>query len=112
MSQSDYIKNIARFGLENNQESLLSALNELIEHSKKSNRINFALQLQSILKDSIRQQKTSSLTRTGSDAYFTRMDDREVNDLILEKLTSDYSFENLVVTDEVKNRVGVIHKGA
>jgi SpoVK/Ycf46/Vps4 family AAA+-type ATPase len=106
MSQFDYIKEIAKSGLENNQEKLLSILNELIDYSKKTKKLNFAIQLQSILKDSIRQQQTNNLTKVGGEKYFNRIEDKETNELILEKLTSDYSFENLIctksVTDELK----------
>ncbi|SRR6266496_3377029 len=102
MSQFEYIKDIAKFGLENDQEKLLSALNELIEHSKKTKKINFALQLQSILKDSIHQQKSNTLTKVGSENYFNRIEDKEVNELILEKLTSDYTFENLVANSHIR----------
>ena len=107
MSQFDYIRNIAKYGLENDQEKLLTELNELIEYSKQTKKINLALQLQSILKESLRQSKTSTLTKVGSDAYFNRVDDRELNDLILEKLTSDYSFENLVVKKEIKDELNL-----
>jgi AAA+ superfamily predicted ATPase len=110
MSQFAYIKEIAKYGLENDQEKLLSVLNELIEHSKKNKKINFALQLQSILKDTIRQQQTSSLTKVGSETYLQRAEDREVNELILEKLTSDYSFENLVSNDKVKKELAYFIK--
>lgn len=105
MSQFAYIKDIAKYGLENDQEKLLAVLNELIDHSKKSNKINFALQLQSILKDTIRQQQTSGLTKVGSETHFQRIEDKEVNDLILEKLTSDYTFENLVCDVKVKKEL-------
>lgn len=105
MGQTELIKDIAKYGLENDQEKLLSVLNELIEHSKKSRRLNFALQLQSILKDSIKLQKTSGLTKVGSEAYFQKAEDREVNDLIIEKLTSDYTFENLICDEKVKNQL-------
>ncbi len=101
MSQSNFIKDIARYGLENDQEKLLSVLNELIEHSKKTKKLNFALQLQSLLKDAIRHQ-APNLTKVGSDAYFDRFKDNDLNDLILEKLTSDYNFSNLVASDDVK----------
>jgi len=110
MSQFEYIKDIAKFGLENDQEKLLAALNELIEHSKNTKKINFALQLQSILKDSIRQQKTHTLTKVGSETYFNRIEDKEVNDLILEKLTSDYSFKNLVVNKGVRQELELFIK--
>ncbi|NII23553.1 AAA family ATPase [Pseudoflavitalea sp. X16] len=115
MSQFDYIKNIAKFGLENDQEKLLSVLNEFIEYSKQHKKINLALQLQSLLKESIHQGKTSNLTKAGSEAYYNRIDERELNDLILEKLTSDYTFENLVVTEEVRNELALFireHKAA
>ena len=101
MSQFDYIKDIAKYGLENDQEKLLSVLNELIDYSKKSKKTNFAIQLQSILKESFRQQKASSLTKVGSDSYFNRIEDREVRDLILEKLTSDYRLNNIVADKNV-----------
>ncbi len=72
MSQFDYIKDIAKYGLENDQEKLLSVLNELIDYSKKSKKVNFAIQLQSILKESFRQQQSSGLAKVGSAAYFQR----------------------------------------
>lgn len=105
MSQINYIKDIAKFGLENDQEKLLMVLNDLIEHSKQTKKINFALQLQSILKESLRQDKTSNLTKVGSDNHFNRIDDKEYSDLILEKLTSDYRFENLVSSEETREEL-------
>lgn len=105
MSQFNYIKEIARYGLENDQEKLLTALNELIDHSKRTKKINFALQLQSLLKDSIRQQQTSGLLKVGSPKHILREEDREVSEFIIEKLTSDYNFENLVCSNEVKEEL-------
>lgn len=105
VSQFDYIKEIAKFGLENDQDGLLSSLNELIEYSKKTKKVNFAIQLQSILKDAIKEQRTSGLTKVGSDTYYERVADREVGDLILEKLTSEYSFENLVCNYQVRKQL-------
>ena len=105
MSQFDYIKDIAKYGLENDQEKLLNVLNDLIEHSKSTKKLNFAIQLQSILKDSIRLQKNNNLTKVGSDQYFNRIEDKEVSDLILEKITSDYSLSNIVIEDKVKKEL-------
>jgi AAA+ superfamily predicted ATPase len=105
MSQFDFIKDLAKFGLENNQESLLMVLNELIEHSKKTKKINFALQLQSLLKDSIRNQQVSGLAKVGSAKHVLREEDREVSEFILEKITSDYHFENLICSENVKNEL-------
>ncbi|WP_454059752.1 AAA family ATPase [Elizabethkingia ursingii] len=105
MSQQEYIKDIAKFGLQNDQEGLLSVLSELIEHSKKSKKLNFAIQLQSILKDSIRSQKSNALTKVGTDSYFQKIDDREISDLILEKVTSDYNLENIISEETVSKEL-------
>lgn len=105
MSQFNYIKEIAKYGLENDQDKLLSVLNELIEYSKKTKKVNFAIQLQSILKEAIKNQQTSGLTKVGSPKHFQRVEDREVGDLILEKITSDYRFENLVSDKLVKKQL-------
>lgn len=106
MSQFDYIKEIAKYGLENDQERLLSVLNKFVEYSKKTKKVNFAIQLQSILKESMRhQQSANNLTKVGSDSYFQRVDDRDIQELILEKITSDYSLENIVAEDKVMNNL-------
>lgn len=110
MSQFDLIKNIAKFGLENDQERLLSVLNELIEYSKKTKKVNFALQLQSILKEGLRQQKISPLTKVGSDSYYNRIESKELDDLILEKLTSEYSLDSLVSEETVKSELELFIK--
>ncbi|SES23465.1 AAA family ATPase [Pedobacter rhizosphaerae] len=110
VSQSDYIKDIARFGLENDQEKLLMALNELIAHSKTTKKTNLALQLQSILKDSIRQQQSKTLMKVGSPVHFQRIEDKETDDLILEKITSEYSFENIIGEDGIKSELEYLVK--
>ncbi|MFD2599017.1 AAA family ATPase [Sphingobacterium corticis] len=105
MGQQDYIKDIARFGLENDQEKLLSTLNEFIEHNKNSKKVNFALQLQSLLKDSIRRHQNSSLQKVGSPSHYQSLQERDTEDLILEKLTSAYSLTNLVCTESAKDQL-------
>ena len=37
MSQFDYIKDIARFGLENDRDSLMNTLNELVDYGPRYN---------------------------------------------------------------------------
>lgn len=101
MAQLDYIKEIAKYGLENDQERLLSVLNELIEHSKKTKKLNFAIQLQSILKDSLRHQKSNGLTKVGSETHLNRIEDKELSELILEKITSDYSLDNIIANEKI-----------
>ncbi len=103
MGQIDYIKNIARYGLENDRENLLKSLNEFIEFYKDSKKINLALQLQSLLKESNRN--SGNLTKVGSDHYFNQQNEREINDLFIDKLKSDYRLENLVIDPELKNEL-------
>lgn len=105
MSQFNHIIDIAKYGLSNDQENLLAALNELIEYSKKTKKINFALQLQSILKETIRSQQKTILTKVGSDIHFQRIEDKEYNEFIIEKLTSDYSFKNLICDYNVRKEL-------
>lgn len=105
MTQFEFIRDIAKYGLENDQEKLLIALEELIGHSKKTKKINLALQLQSILKDTIRNQQVNGLTKVGSEKHVLREEDKEVNEFIIEKVTSDYQFENLITNASVKNEL-------
>ena len=114
MSQFDYIKDIARYGLENDQERLLKVLEDLIEYSKKTKKVNFALQLQSILKEGLKQQENSGLSKVGSQKYYIKESDKQIDDLIIEKITSDYTFDNLISQEEQKEKLEFFvkeHKG-
>lgn len=103
MSQHKYIQDIAKYGLENDQQNLLETLKELIQYSKSTRKTNLALQLQSILKDGIRNQETTGLLKVGSTKHILREQHKEIDDFIIEKVTSDYVFTNLVCSDEVRS---------
>jgi len=105
LSQSEFIKDIAKFGLENNQEELFRSLNNFIEHSKKTRKVNFALQLQSLLKESIRNQQVSGLTKVGSSKFALKELNKDLDNLILETVTSDYSLKDIVCSKEVKEEL-------
>ncbi|GAB3729810.1 AAA family ATPase [Spirosoma lituiforme] len=60
-------------------------------------------QRKSILKDAIRQQQTNGSVKLGSPERILREEDREVSDFILEKITSDYRFPNLVCSETVQS---------
>jgi SpoVK/Ycf46/Vps4 family AAA+-type ATPase len=110
MSQLNFIKDIAKFGLENDQERLLGVLNDFIEHSKKTRKVNFAIQLQSLLKETVREQNISGLTKVGSDKYLLRKDDEETSEFIIEKITSDYHFKDLICSNSVKEELEFLLK--
>lgn len=105
MSQFDYIKDIAKLGLSNDLEGLINVLNELIEYSKKTKKTNFALQLQSIVKEALREQQGKGLVRVGTPKHIIRERNHDLHDLIIEKITSDYLFENLVCDSSTMNEL-------
>ncbi|MBX9780031.1 MAG: ATP-binding protein [Chitinophagaceae bacterium] len=101
MSQYDLIKEITRYGIEGDQENLIGAVNQLITYSKNNKKLNFAIQLQSIVKEALSQQ-TGKLVKVGSPSYLNRMEDRDINELILEKVSSQYTLDNLVSSPAIK----------
>ena len=103
MSQFDLIKEIAKYSLNDNKDQLIERLNDLIEHSMRTKKTNFALQLQSIVKDAIRRQEVGGMSILGSPKYKQLEEDKEIQDLIIEKLTSDYKLSDLICNIETKN---------
>ena len=102
MSQFDLIKDIARYSLDDDKDQLIQRLNELVEHSMRTNKTNFALQLQSIIKDAIRRQELGGMSVLGSPRYKQLEEDKEIQELIIEKLTSDYKLSDLICPDDTK----------
>jgi len=105
MSQLDYIKDLAKYGLENNQEKLVSVVNDIIEYSKSTKKLNLAIQLQSFVKESIKGNDAQKLVKVGSPAFFKNQEERETEELILQKLTSEYSFDNLICDEIIKEKL-------
>jgi AAA+ superfamily predicted ATPase len=110
MDANAYIKDIVKFSLENDQEQLVHVLNELIEHSRKTKKVNFALQLQSILKEGLKNQETQGLSKLGSKKFFLKEEERIIDDLVIDKLTSDYSLENLVCDKTIQEELNFFIK--
>lgn len=102
MTQFDYIKDIARFGLENDQEKLKDSLQEMIEHARKSKKTNLAIQLQSILKEAIRHHSSGGSLKTSSGIRFEAPNSKGVDELILDQVTSDYRLSDLICTPQIK----------
>jgi SpoVK/Ycf46/Vps4 family AAA+-type ATPase len=105
MSQNAYVKDIVKFSLENDQEQLIHVLNELIEHSRKTKKVNFALQLQSILKEGLKNQQTKGLSKVGSKKFYLKEEERIIDDLVIDKLTSDYTLESLVCDKTIQDEL-------
>lgn len=96
MDQQDYLKDIIRFGLENNQDKLISTLYQYIEHNKNSRKVNFALQLQAILKES---------QRSGTNLRITNRNIKTDDDFVLERLNSDYRLSNIILDDHALDKL-------
>lgn len=103
MSQFDIIKDIAKYSLDDDKDQLIQRLNELIDYSMRTKKTNFALQLQSIMKDAIRKKELGGTSIFGSSKYKQLEEDKEIQDLIIEKLTSDYKLTDLICSEETKN---------
>lgn len=102
MSQYDLIKDIARYSFNDDKDQLIERLNELVEHSKRTKKTNFAIQLQSIIKDGVRRQGLGGMSIYGSSKFKQLEDDKEIQELIIEKLTSDYKLSDLICPEETK----------
>lgn len=50
------------------------------------------MQLQSLLKDGIRNQELKGLIKFGASQYLLRQEDKEVSEFIFDKKTSGYKF--------------------
>jgi AAA+ superfamily predicted ATPase len=105
MTQLDYIKDLAKYGLENNQEKLVSVVNDLIEYTKSTKKLNLAIELQGFVKDAVRGTRPNALLKVGSPTYFKNQEEREIDELILQKLTSQYSFSNLICEESIKGKM-------
>lgn len=102
MSQYDLIKDIARYSFNDDKDQLIERLNELVEHSKRTKKTNFAIQLQSIIKDGVRRQGLGGMSLYGSSKFKQLEEDKEIQELIIEKLTSDYKLSDLISSEETK----------
>lgn len=101
-TQFDFVKEIAKYGLENDQDNLMKSLAELIEHSRKTKKMNLAIQLQSLLKEAMKEQRYSGLMKIDSNNYFDREDERSTREFILDKVSSDYSFSSIICDEQVR----------
>jgi SpoVK/Ycf46/Vps4 family AAA+-type ATPase len=103
MPQTDLIKDIAKFGLENDQENLYKSLLDLIEYFKNHKKVNLAIQLQSLVKEALKAHANSGMVKVGSPKYLLREEDKELGEFIIDKITSEYRFNNLVCSDSIKH---------
>lgn len=111
MSHYDYIKEITRYALQSDDKRLKEKVQGLIDYSKKINKHNFALELQSILKENWQKQAVNS-----GPAFHNQItesvpvEDQSLKDLVLEKLSSEYSFDDLICEPSVLDNLRLFVK--
>lgn len=61
----------------------------------------------------IRKQNLAGIKAVGSSSYYTAQEEKALDDLVLEKITSDYTMKDLICSDEVRSNLNyVINLGA
>lgn len=101
MKQSDYIREIARLALSNDNSQLVELLYDFISYSQKNNRSKLAIQLQEIIKDTGRTEELEKLREINH-----RTDiDNGCEDIILQKVMSSYTLNDLISTEDVKTNL-------
>lgn len=101
MSQYDYIKDVAKYALANDQSRLRESLYSLVDYSFKTKKVNFATQLQAIIKESRQQADKCEEFRIIPHDLFNN----EANGLILQTVMSSFKLDNLICTPQVRKEL-------
>lgn len=98
MKQADYIKQIAKFALANDNARLRDLLYQYVEYSQQNNRGKFATEILSIIKDSDRENSLGKLKEYRLNKHF----DYKADEYILQTVTSSFTMKDLVCTQDVR----------
>ncbi len=85
MKQAEYIKDLAKYGLENENSKFIDILVRLIEYYKNSGKRNLAIQLQSMLKETIKNKNEHTLTLVAPEKHSFFDDGKDINEFIIER---------------------------
>ena len=96
--QADYIKQIAKFALANDNARLRDLLYQYVEYSQQNNRGKFATEILSIIKDSDRENSLGKLKEYRLNKHF----DYKADEYILQTVTSSFTMKDLVCTQDVR----------
>ena len=98
MKQTDYIKQIAKFALANDNARLRDLLYQYVEYSQQNNRGKFATEILSIIKDSDRENSLGKLREYRLNKEF----ESKADEYILQTVTSSFTMKDLVCTQDVR----------
>lgn len=98
MKQADYIKQIAKFALANDNARLRDLLYQYVEYSQQNNRGKFATEILSIIKDSDRENSLGKLREYRLNKEF----ESKADEYILQTVMSSFTMKDLVCTQDVR----------
>ena len=98
MKQADYIKQMAKFALANDNARLVDLLYQFVEYSQQNNRGKFATEMLSIIKESDRENSLSKLREYRLNKGF----ECKAEDYILQTLMSSFTMRDLVCPQDIR----------
>lgn len=101
MKQADYIKQMAKLALANDNARLLDLLYQFVEYSQENNRGKFATEILSIIKNSERENSLGKLREYRLNKDF----ECKAEEYILQTITSSFTMKDLVCTQDVREEL-------
>lgn len=97
MKQADYIKQMTKYALANDNTRLLNLLYQYVEYSQQNNRSKFATEILSIIKDSYKEESLNKLREYRLSKDF----ENKAEEYILQTVMSSFTMKDLVCTQKV-----------
>lgn len=101
VKQTDYIKQMAKLALANDNARLLDLLYQYVEYSQQNNRGKFATEILSIIKDSDRENSLGKLREYRLNKEF----ESKADEYILQTIMSSFTMKDLVCTQDVQEEL-------
>ena len=101
MKQADYIKQIARFALANDNTRLLDLLYQYVEYSQQNNRGKFASEILSIIKDTDRGNSLGKLR----EFRLNKEIESRAEEFIIQTVMSSFTMKDLVCTPNIQEEL-------
>lgn len=101
MKQTDYIKQMAKLALANDNTRLLDLLYQFVEYSQQNNRGKFATEILSIIKNSDRENSLGKLREYRLNKEF----ESKADEYILQTIMSSFTMKDLVCTQDVQEEL-------
>lgn len=102
MKQSEYIKQLAKYALANDNNRLLNLLYDYVDYSQQNNRAKFATEILEIIKNSEREKSTVGKLKS---YRLDKESESKADEYILQTITSSFSLNDLVCTPAVREEL-------